>query len=204
MQRADWFEKTLILEKLRAGGEGDDRGWDGWMPSPTQCTWVWVNSESWWWTGRPDILRFMRSQRVGHDLTTELNWVFISFAKYAEVELLYHMVQHWLDGHESQWAPGVGDGQGGLACCDSWGYKESDMTEQLIWYDTIRFSIFSCLRSLHTVFYSELCQCMFLPTLHKGSLTSPTFIYFYFFDNSHPKKCKVIAYHGFDFHFLDD
>ena len=44
---------------------------------------------------------------------------------------------HWLDGHESEWTPGVGDGQGGLACCDSWGHKESDMTEWLIWSDLI-------------------------------------------------------------------
>ena len=59
---------------LRAGGEGDDRGWDGWMASPTQSTWVWVNSGSWWWIGRPGVLRFMGSQRVGHDWATELNW----------------------------------------------------------------------------------------------------------------------------------
>ena len=50
-------------------GEGDDRGWDGWMPSRTQWTWVWVNSGSWRWTGKPGVLRFMGSQRVGHDWT---------------------------------------------------------------------------------------------------------------------------------------
>ena len=59
---------------LGAGGEGDDRGWDGWMASLTQWTWVWVNSGSWWWTGRPGMLRFMGSQRVGRDWATELNW----------------------------------------------------------------------------------------------------------------------------------
>ena len=48
------------------GGEGDDRGWDGWMESPTQWTWVWVNCESWWWTGRPGVLQSMGSQGVGH------------------------------------------------------------------------------------------------------------------------------------------
>ena len=53
---------------------GDDRGWDGWMASPTRWTWVWVNSGSWWRTGRPGVLRFMGSQRVGHDWATELNW----------------------------------------------------------------------------------------------------------------------------------
>ena len=50
------------------------RGWDGWMASLTQWTWVWVNSGSWWWTGRPGVLQFMVSRRVGHDLATELNW----------------------------------------------------------------------------------------------------------------------------------
>ena len=52
--------------------EQEDRGWDGWMASPTRCTWVWVNSGSWWWTGRPGVLRFMGPQRVGHDWATEL------------------------------------------------------------------------------------------------------------------------------------
>ena len=63
-----------MLEGLGAGGEGDDRGWDGWMASPTRWTWVWVNSGSWWWTGRPGMLWFMGSQRVGHDWATKLNW----------------------------------------------------------------------------------------------------------------------------------
>ena len=61
-------------EGLGAGGEGDDRGWDGWMASPTRWTWVWVNFGNWWWTGRPGMLRFMGSQRVRHDWATELNW----------------------------------------------------------------------------------------------------------------------------------
>ena len=74
MRRVDSLEKTLMLGGMGAGGEGDDRGWDGWMASLTQWTWVWVNSGSWWWTGRPGVLRFMGSQRVGHDWVTELNW----------------------------------------------------------------------------------------------------------------------------------
>ena len=61
------LKRPWCWERVRAGGEGDDRGWDGWIPLPTQWTWVWVNSESWWWTGRPGILQFMGSQRVGHD-----------------------------------------------------------------------------------------------------------------------------------------
>ena len=59
-----------------AGGEGDDRGWDGWMASPTRWKWVWVNSGSWWWTGRPGVLRFMGSQRTE---LTELNWCAFRF-----------------------------------------------------------------------------------------------------------------------------
>ena len=58
-----WLLKRLwCWERLRAGGEGGDRGWDGWMASATQWTWVWVNSRSWWWTGRPGVLGFMGSQ----------------------------------------------------------------------------------------------------------------------------------------------
>ena len=68
------WKRLWCWEGLGAGGEGDDRGWDGWMASPTQWTWVSVNSGSWWWTGRPGVLWFMWSQRVGHDWTTELNW----------------------------------------------------------------------------------------------------------------------------------
>ena len=72
MRRVDSLEKTLMLGGIGAGGEGDDRGWDGWMASLTQWTLVWVNSRSWWWTGRPGVLRFMGSQRFRHDYTTEL------------------------------------------------------------------------------------------------------------------------------------
>ena len=68
------WKRLWCWEGLGAGGEGDDRGWNGWMTSPTGWTWVWVNSGSWWWTGRPGVLRFMGSQRVGHDWVTELNW----------------------------------------------------------------------------------------------------------------------------------
>ena len=66
------WKRPWCWEGLKAGGEGDNGGWDGWMASPTQQTWVWVGSESWWWTGRPGVLRFMGSQRVGHDWATEL------------------------------------------------------------------------------------------------------------------------------------
>ena len=76
---ATWYEELTHLkrpwcwERLRAGGEGDDRGWNGWMTSLTQWTWVRVNSRSWWWTGWPGVLQFMGLQRVRHDWVTELN-----------------------------------------------------------------------------------------------------------------------------------
>ena len=68
------LKRPWCWERLRAGGEWDDRGWDGWMASPTQWTWVWVSSRSWWWTGRPGMLQSMGLQRVRHDWATELNW----------------------------------------------------------------------------------------------------------------------------------
>ena len=77
MRRAESLEKTLMLGKIEVRRRGDDRGWDGWMASPTQWTWVWVDSSSWWWTGRPGVLWFMGSQRVGHDWVIELNWTHI-------------------------------------------------------------------------------------------------------------------------------
>ena len=73
-EKSSHWKRPWCWERLRAGGEGDIRGWDGWMASPTQWTWVWVNSRRWWWTGRPGVLRFMGSQRVRHDWATELNW----------------------------------------------------------------------------------------------------------------------------------
>ena len=74
MWRADSLKRPWCWERLRAGGEGDDRRWDGCMISSTQWARIWVDSRSWWWTGRPGVLRFMGSPRVRHDWVTELNW----------------------------------------------------------------------------------------------------------------------------------
>ena len=68
------LKRPWCWERLKVGGEGEDRGWDGWMASPTRWMWVWVNSGSWWLTGRPGVLLFMGLQRVRHDWATELNW----------------------------------------------------------------------------------------------------------------------------------
>ena len=70
----DSLKSPWCWKRLKAGGEGDDRGWDVWMTSLAQWTWVWVSSWSWWWTGKPDVLQSMGLQRVGHDWVTELNW----------------------------------------------------------------------------------------------------------------------------------
>ena len=66
MQRTSHLKRPWCWERLKVGGEGADRGWDGWMASLTWWTWVWVISGSWWWTGRPGLLQSMGSQRVGH------------------------------------------------------------------------------------------------------------------------------------------
>ena len=68
------WKRPWCWERLKVGGEGDDRRWVGWMALPTWWTWVWVNSGSCWWTGRPGMLRFMGLQRVGHDWATDLIW----------------------------------------------------------------------------------------------------------------------------------
>ena len=98
--RTDSLERPWRWERLKAGGEGDGRGWDGWMASLTQWTWVWTSSGSWWWTGRPGVLQSMESQRVGHDWATELNFremsgsfvfkvVFFNYYYYWDVRVLY-------------------------------------------------------------------------------------------------------------------
>ena len=67
--------KDLDAEKdWRQEKEGNDRGWDGWMASPTPQIWIWASSGSWWWTGRPGVLQSIGLWRVRHDWATELNW----------------------------------------------------------------------------------------------------------------------------------
>ena len=79
---ATWCEELTHLkrpwcwERLKAGGEGDNSGWAGWMASSTWWTWVWASSGSWWWIRRPGVLQSMGAQRVGHDWATELKWTY--------------------------------------------------------------------------------------------------------------------------------
>ena len=74
MQRTNSLGKTLMLGKIEGRRRRGLRGWDGWMASPTQWTWVWASSGSWWWTGKPGVLQSIESQRFGHNWVTELNW----------------------------------------------------------------------------------------------------------------------------------
>ena len=76
MRRTDSLEKILMWERLKPGGEGNDRGWDGWMTSLTRWTWVWARSTSWCWTGKPGVLHSMELLRVKHNWYTELNWIY--------------------------------------------------------------------------------------------------------------------------------
>ena len=98
------LKRPWCWERLRAGGEGDDRGWDGWMASLTQWTWVWVNSGNWWGTGKPGVLQFLGSQRVRHDWVTELSWtesIFRDFlggpvVKNQHFDVMGHGLDPWL------------------------------------------------------------------------------------------------------------
>ena len=74
MRRTDSFEKTLMLRRIEGGRRGGQQRMRWLMASPTQWTWVWVNSGSWWWRGRPGVLQSMGSQRVEHDWVIKLNW----------------------------------------------------------------------------------------------------------------------------------
>ena len=133
------LKRPWCWERLRAGGEVDYRGWDGWMASPTRCTWVWVNSGSWWWTGQPGVLRFMGLQRVEYDWETELKWTLFRL-----ILSKFHFTSHsrmtgcrwvttplWLSNalrRRRQWPPtpvllpGKSHGWRILVGCSPWGH----------------------------------------------------------------------------------
>ena len=95
---ATWCEELTQLitpwcwEWLKAGREGNGRGWDGWMASLTQWTWVWENSGSCWWTGMPGMLQSMESQRVAHDWVIELNWYLYMFLHGLSILILFFLM----------------------------------------------------------------------------------------------------------------
>ena len=92
MQRANLLKNTLRQGKLEGRRRRGSRGWDGWMASPTQWTWVWVNSGSLWWTGRPGVLRFLGLQRVGQDWATELNWTQPRASRETPIWIMFHLI----------------------------------------------------------------------------------------------------------------
>ena len=95
------WKRLWCWEGLGAGGEGDDRGWDGWMTSPTQWISVWVSSGSWWWTGKPGVLQSMGSQRVEHDQMTELSWT-ASYSYHCNIYGLHYVCwDDWVRKFES-------------------------------------------------------------------------------------------------------
>ena len=87
------WKRPECWERLKPGGERDDRGWDGWMASVIQWTWVWVNSRSWWWTGRSYVLHSIGSQRIRHGLASELKWT-----------LVYHTWKFWWNYASVKWS----------------------------------------------------------------------------------------------------
>ena len=170
---ATWWEELThwkrpwCWERLKVGGEGNDRGWDGWMASSTQWTWVWVNSGSWWWTGRPAAAAADKSLQSCPTLcdpidgsppgsfvpgilqARTLEWVAISFSNAWKWKVKVKSLRHvqmfttpWPAAYQAP--PSMGfprqeywrgvplpSPQEGLACCSSWGRKESNTTEQL-------------------------------------------------------------------------
>ena len=86
------LKRPWCWERLKVGGEGDDRGWDGWVASLTQRTWIWIDSWSWWWTRRPGVLWSMGSQRVGHDWASELNRTGITNAQFSYFSLCIFII----------------------------------------------------------------------------------------------------------------
>ena len=92
--------RNWCFDGLWEGRKGDNRGWDGWMASPTRWTWVWLNSGSWWWTGRPGVLWYMGSQRVGHNWATELNWTEANHYKFFFKKHKWHREYQFTNNNE--------------------------------------------------------------------------------------------------------
>ena len=96
-----WKEFSWCWERLEAGEE-DDRGWDGWIASPTQWTWVWASSGSWWWTGKPGVLQSMGSQSIGHNWATELN-CHVGWIESTPSALEAQSLSHWANREVRGW-----------------------------------------------------------------------------------------------------
>ena len=140
------LENSEVATGLKAGGEGDDRGWDGWMASPTQWIWVWVNSRTWWWTGRPGVLQSMRSQRVGHNWAIELNWTELN-VEVPNVSESHSVVSAslWFHGLYSTWnSLGQKTGVGSLS-----------LLQGILLTQKSKWGLLHCRRSLYQLSYQE-------------------------------------------------
>ena len=116
------LKRPWCWERWKAGEEGNSRGWDGWMASPTRWTWVWVNLGSWCWTGKPGVLQSTGSQRVRHDWVTELNCVYYNTQKMLHIFVLLVLLTAW--GWEFHFLLLIGNPhwrQGSLPCGSPWG-----------------------------------------------------------------------------------
>ena len=131
------WKRPWYWERLKAEGEGDDRGWDGWMASLTQWTWVWVSSGSWWWTGKPGVLQSMGSQRVRHDWATELNrFRLCLFLK--TLALLNYTIQ---SSDQSSWSINL-PMLPNFALIPVWPWCCPKDSQQVTSYRTVTFSVF--------------------------------------------------------------
>ena len=136
------LKRPWCWERLKAG-EGDDRGWDGWMASPSQWTWVWARPGIWWGTEKPGVLQFMRLQRVRHHWVIELNWnltdnTFLNIVTVIAMDWIVRpqFILRWLDGITDSMDMSLSELR---ECCDSWDRKESDTTEWLNWTELNSF-----------------------------------------------------------------
>ena len=169
------LKRPWCWERLRAGGEGDDRGGDGWVASPTQRTWVWVNSG--WWTGRPGMLQFMGSQRVGHNWATELNWTELNW-----IELIdgwrtwgrFYWVESELSCWEAIWELSLLEESGmGRAEEPKKGLREGRAKQSWVTSDTLPED-----REILTL--SSTFHCLFSPCpLHPSEKSLVNFIFYH-------------------------
>ena len=159
-QEPPHWKRPWCWERLKAGGERDGRGLDGWMASPTQCTWVWASSGSWWWTGRS-----MGSQRVRHDWATELNWQ--NFMQTTEFRMMF--TTRWKGRWEDVWKkPGVTFQASAVSCFLWWGSGTQVLIMSFVFhYPHIRFDVQFISQELWA---PGLCQSVVWPPLWMYSI----------------------------------
>ena len=134
MQRTDSFEKTLMWERLKAG-ERNDRGWGGWMVSPTQWAWVWARFRSWWWTGKPSVL-----QAVGWSWTEQMNWTELR-------PIIWLLFPHLTHSRTLPWGAHAHLSRGGSQSEGFWEKQDSLWPRVIPWLLTHREPFYACVIS---------------------------------------------------------